>query len=74
MTNVEFGKGSHANWILVPGTFAVLRVVGEDSTLMTRQPNDGGAILMAGSFVATMRLLADTRSPPTGALFAHRRV
>lgn len=44
---------------------------------MTREVGEGqarrGTMLMAGSFVATMRLLADIFYPRE-AMFAHRRV
>lgn len=77
MTNVEFGKGSHANWILIPRARLLAprcnsgrgwggeggRGGGEGDDKGGNEVGEGqarrGTMLMAGSFVATMRLLAD---------------
>lgn len=91
VTNVEFGKGSHANWILVPRVHSLLRCnfdwtwmgreeeeeKGEGAMTREAEVREGqarrGTMLMAGSFVATMRLLADIFYPRE-TMFAHRRV
>lgn len=87
VTNVEFGKDSHANWILVPRPRSLLLRCnfGLDGRGGRRRRGRGrwqgrpkwqarrGTMLMAGSFVATMRLLADIFHPRE-AMFAHRRV